>query len=120
VFAGIDVPSNDPELLEAVLEGVTVADHILLTRRRYPPLYASGVFYKPEPKERWLLVPQIFARGWDDCEGLAGWRAAEYRLAGIPARVHVVEGRIGRWHAVVLLPDGTIEDPSARLARRHR
>lgn len=118
MFACLTVPSNDPEVLEAVLEGVTVANHIFLTRKRYPPLYQSGVRYKPEPKERWLFIPQILARGWDDCEGLAGWRAAEYRMVGIPARVHVVEGRIGRWHAVVLLPGGRIEDPSARLGMR--
>lgn len=115
MLACIDAPSDDPELIEALLEGVTVANHILLSRRRYPLLYRSGVRYRRETKERWLLVPQILRQGFDDCEGLAGWRAAELRMAGIPARVTVVKGTRARWHAVVLLPDGSIEDPSARL-----
>lgn len=108
-------PPGDRQVLEALVEGVTAANYVLLSRTAYPRLYASGVRYQREPDERWLLVPQIIERGWDDCEGLASWRAAEYRLAGIPAVVRLVPGRAARWHAVVGLPDGRIEDPSRRL-----
>lgn len=118
MLACIDAPSDDPELIEALLEGVTVANHILLSRTAYPPLYRSGVRYKRETLERWYLIPQILKRGGDDCEGLSGWRAAELRLLGIPARVTVVKGSRARWHAVVLLPDGSLEDPSAKLGMR--
>lgn len=116
MLACIDAPSDDPELIEALLEGVTVANHILLSRTRLPPLYRSGVVYRREKgTERWLLIPQVLRAGSGDCEDLAAWRASELRLVGVPARVALVKGRRARWHAVVLLPDGSIEDPSANL-----
>lgn len=50
-----------------------------------PILYTSGVVYKSEKKgvEDWLDCLEIVRRGWDDCEGLGSFRAAELRLQGI-------------------------------------
>jgi hypothetical protein len=115
MLACIEAPSGDRQVLEGLLEGVTTANHILLSRGGFPLLYRSGVRYRREPTERWLLVPGILRRGWDDCEGLASWRAAELRIYGVPARVGIVPGRAAKWHAVVVLPEGGIEDPSRKL-----
>lgn len=100
-----------------------VANALLPTAQRQarelPPLYASGVRYKREPRgtERWLLPREVHERGHGDCEDLALWRAAELRNAGAAARVKVIPVRRGLFHAVVQTPEG-IEDPSKRLGMR--
>ncbi|TXH50455.1 MAG: hypothetical protein E6Q97_20495 [Desulfurellales bacterium] len=50
-----------------------------------PPLYSSGVVYREEPKgvEEWLDCLEIVRRGFDDCEGLGCFRAAELRVQGL-------------------------------------
>lgn len=100
--------------------------------RPYPPLYRSGVRYAPEPRagsaaraalepEDFAPVPVVISRGWGDCDDLAAWRAAEWQLSGVLADIDVRESAgssptARRWHIVVVLPDGSIEDPSRRLS----
>ena len=85
-------------------------------------LYVSGVRYQAEPpgKEDWLTAPQVLRAGFGDCEDLAGWRAAEYRVMGIPARAVAIRTGPKMFHAVVQLPDGSYEDPSKRLGMKGR
>ena len=106
-----------PAVLAALLEGVTRASAILIQRLGLPPLYASGVVYRREPRgrERWQLAPQTDALGYGDCEDLATWRAAELRLVGVGARPVVYRAGPRQLHVVVAYPDGTIEDPSRVL-----
>lgn len=94
-----------------------------------PPLYSAGVRYRREPlgQERWLDVPTILEmpkeERFGDCEDLACWRAAELWVHGVPARpafrYRQMVTRGGKpitvYHIVVLLPNGTTEDPSRAL-----
>lgn len=71
-----------------------------------PNLYEAGVRYRREGSpERWKDIPTILHDGFDDCEGLSCWLAAELRVRrGIPgARVQLVRQRRNRnlLHAVV-------------------
>lgn len=84
--------------------------------RPLPPLYRSGVRYRQERgTEDWNTAPVVLKRGYGDCEDLAAWRAAELRVMGIPA--HGIVKRTGpkMFHALVLWPDGRVEDPSKIL-----
>jgi hypothetical protein len=87
-----------------------------------PPLYRSGVIYRPESRtEIWQDIPSIRANGFGDCEDLACWRIAEYRLMGVAAVPYikwrdVPSGERAKiYHAVLRLPDGRIEDPALAL-----
>lgn len=95
----------------------------------YPMLYRSGLHYEPEPgTEEWLDIPNMlsatggtFPGPWADCEDLACWRAAELREQPKPVKAKP----FAKWrqkpdgsyayHALVLLPDGRLEDPSLVL-----
>lgn len=107
--------------LAAALEGLTGTNFVLLSRaKRVPGIYMSGVRYQREPRGRevWQTFDQIIRAGVGDCEDLAAWRAAELRMAGIPARAVAVRTGPKMFHAVVRYPDGRIEDPSAKLGMR--
>jgi len=65
----------------------------LLAFPKTPPLYKSGVRYRREgTPEQWKDIPTILRDGFDDCEGLACWLAAELRVKRRieAARVHLV------------------------------
>jgi hypothetical protein len=137
-------PVDDPARLaplQILLEWVARVNqwHLARSLRRYakgtevsfaPPLYASGVRYRPrDPQSSDLLdVPAVLANGGGDSEDLAAWRAAELRVSGETGAEPVVcqqwvpgsgRGR-GRWvaHSCVRRADGRIEDPSEILGRR--
>jgi len=105
------------EEIEALLEGLVRLDLSQLRRGLVPPLYQSRVRYKREPRGRedWQSSRRCVERGTGDCEDLASYLAACYRLAGIHAVAMVKDVRPGLKHVVTLLPDGRIEDPSKRL-----
>jgi len=115
-----DVPAAAPAL-NAVLEGLTALDAVLLAAsERKPSLYEQGVRYEPEPRgqEDWVNVRGVYRRRRGDCEDLAALRAAELRVyEGEPARAVAYPSRRGpgKFHAVVLRADGSIEDPSRLL-----
>lgn len=111
-----------------------------LTREKFPRLYAAGVHYEREPpgQEEWPDIVNILAKtgqefpgAWADCEDLSCWRVAELRESdrhiengkivggGVKARPFAKwrrgpEGQFN-YHALVLLPDGRLEDPSLTL-----
>lgn len=93
----------------------------------YPALYRSGIHYEPEPgTEEWLDIPNMlavhggtFPGPWADCEDLACWRTAELREQGVKAKPFAKwrlkpDGSYA-YHALTLLPDGRLEDPSLVL-----
>lgn len=108
--------------------------------RPYPPLYASGLYYKTDApgKEDWWDIPATLRRGHGDCKKLVAYRVAELRVAGIecepvltwqwiPRDVMIELGypkkhlpKKGVWlvHCLVRYPDGTIEDPSKELGMK--
>lgn len=85
-----------------------------------PPLYEAGIVYEAEPpgQEVWQDVPTLIERRKGDCEDLACYRAAELRAAGINVRPYIKwrkEGDGYVYHAVLMWPDGRVEDPSLAL-----
>lgn len=107
-------------LLEVLVE-VDVA--YLQNHPRTPRLYRAGVRFRREPphREAWNDIPEVLRLRFGDCEDLAAWRCAEWRMAGIHARPMLKSGgRRNLLHAVVLLPNGHIEDPSKRLGLKGR
>jgi hypothetical protein len=114
--------------LEAGLIGLMLQNIMwLMSYPETPKLYASGVKYVPEMPgydtqtsgEDWKTIPYLLVHGYGDCEDLASWRAAELRMQGIRARpivkIRQLPGGSFRAHAIVRLPGGQIEDPSAKL-----
>lgn len=106
-------PEEGQKLLEALAERN-------LAEGPVPPLYSSGVKYAPDSPGRdiWRTVSEIRARGAEDCEGLVGWLIAEYWQEGedVTGTLIPVETPHGpQWHALVLHPDGSLEDPSRVL-----
>ncbi len=110
------VKINEWHINRLALEGKTVA-----------PLYESGVYYQSEPpgEEEWLDIPSLYRQGFGDCEDLAAALCAEYRCQGIPAvccikhkRHDTPNGVVTMVHVMVLMPDGSIEDPSAMLGMK--
>lgn len=102
--------------LRIALAGLTAMNRALL--KLYgdvPPLYEAGVVYRPESPDEWESLDIVMARGYGDCEDLASWRAAELQEHGIEAIADVYSVRPTRWHAIVVYPDGTVEDPSRKL-----
>lgn len=105
--------------LEAATTGLVALNRYVLRRSPLPPIYESGVVYKPETRrpEEWRTADVIYASGYGDCEDLASWRVAELQLAGEPAKVKVVRTGVRRFHAIVQRVNGAIEDPSKKLQR---
>lgn len=111
-----------PDYFRAMGNAMVRVAALDLRRRPGRSLYRAGVRYQRERPgyEAWRLPSQVRASGYGDCEDLAIWRVAELRARGVPARFDVVRAGPRLWHAVVRLPDGTIEDPSKRLGMKGR
>lgn len=114
----LQVAGVDGHDLEAALAALVALNVTRIERFSLPPLYESGVRYRRERPDEWSTAEVVAQRGWGDCEDLAAWRAAELRLQGIAARATAYRAKGRMWHAVVLYPDGTIEDPSKALGMR--
>jgi len=108
----------------------------------FPPLYASGVRFQPEPwagkLEEFAHALKVLQRGWGDCDDLCAFRVAELRVFGdrlagtppedgrggnLPAALRIY-GRGRKMHAQIrrgdapILKNCTIEDPSRLLGMR--
>lgn len=108
--------------LKGLLAALVISNmEYLKLHPRTPMLYQAGVRYVPEPinSEEWQDIPTLLHTRRGDCEDLASWLVAEYRIRRrIHAKIHLTHRNLGgqlRYHVVVLLPGGRIEDPSARL-----
>lgn len=108
------------EEIECLLEGLVRLDLSQLRRGLVPPLYASRVRYRREERGRedWQSARLCVQRGFGDCEDLASYCAASYRLVGVNARAVARQVRPGLKHCLTLLPDGTLEDPSKKLGMK--
>lgn len=118
----LNIPASRATLT-AALEGLTAVNVVYLRANpRTPSLYSSGVRYRRESpgREKWLTIPQVISAGIGDCEDLATYLAAQLQVAGIDARAVVVRTGPKTFHAVVRLPGGKIEDPSAKLGMMKR
>jgi hypothetical protein len=115
---------RSPLEVAGMLLGLERASFYNLQRLRLPPLYESGVRYKPEPigREFWQLPEDTYRIGSGDCEDLAAWRAAELQLSGEDpcARAMLRDWQRGIMHCIVLRSFGIVEDPSKRLGMKGR
>lgn len=117
--------------LLAMLEGLIAMNRLWLRERgegvggKKVSLYERGIRYQREErdpltgksKEEWRTLDELMKYGVGDCEDLAAALVAEKRENGINAQPYL--SRVGRmWHVKVRLPDGTFEDPSAKLGMR--
>lgn len=100
--------------LEHLLTCLTVLDTIWL---RYhpgtPELYATPVYYARTLI--WDTTPALYLRGFGDCKSLSACRVAELRKQGIwcrPTFRHKKQVSSTMFHILVMLKDGTWEDPS--------
>jgi len=94
-------------------------------------LYRSGVIYHDDThvdcwkdvcrteEDKWQDLPTTYQKGYGDCEDLACIRVAELWMDGIHAlpfpRLQSTGDDEQLWHIQVLMPDGSVEDPSAKL-----
>lgn len=110
-----------------------------LRQRKYPKLYRSGIYYKTKPPAvEWHDIPTLLYWGYGDCKDLVAYRVAELNYQGIPAQpcikwkyvdiedmaddseyiANLIKAGITQVlliHVMVLMPDGSIEDPSKIL-----
>ena len=109
----MNVPA-DRESIRAALTGLVHENVVAMSRNGHPPLYQSGVkFRREEPRrEHWQSSEELIRAGEGDCEDLVGYRVAELILEGVAAVPEVLELAEGKFHAVVGLPNGEMEDPS--------
>lgn len=102
----------EPRVLQRLVDALAAVGQ----SRRIPPLYASGVSYRREPRtELWLPWWRVLELGYGDCEDLVAWRVGYLRQQGESARAHCYAPRPGLVHCVVRRADGKLEDPSRRL-----
>ena len=111
--------------------GVVAVNRLLIRWGLVPPLYRSGVLFKPEKPgvESFADALTVYRRGHGDCAHLSAWRVAELQEALYQAKkAGKVRGRV-RWpdlrlymrprrrmvHVQVRHSDGRIEDPSRFL-----
>lgn len=115
---GIQADLRTAEDVRAAIDSLVALNVELMSENpgAWPTIYQAGIRYVPEPRgprEEWLTAPDLLARGQGDCEDLASYTAARYIVNGVPARAGVFRTAAG-YHIVVILPNGDIEDPSAR------
>lgn len=107
--------------LTAVARGLVALARLDLELSPLPPLYdlvrRGRVRYMRERRglERWLCPSRVMSEGGEaDCEDLMAWRVAELQLGGHRVRALIYPTQTEQlYHAVVRLPDGGTEDPSA-------
>ena len=113
-----DIPRSRKTLLK-LMEVLTQINNDWLINHKIPSLYKTRIIYKPERStEIWKDIPSIMRDGFGDCEDLACWRIAELRNIGVMAKPYIKwtdKNGASRFHAVLLLPNGFIEDPSRSL-----
>lgn len=123
MYAHVIVPISSDESVQTLLDALTAINVVFLkSHGSVPGIFESGVRYKRERRgsEEWLTIPIVIQRGYGDCEDLACWLAASYRCNGVAARAVAYRSAPHVRHIVVLLPDGTIEDPSRELGMGQR
>lgn len=77
-----------------LLNALTDINEWAMRQRDYPPLFESGVIYRPEPTkslrergEEFAGIDTVYARKWGDCDDIGPIYAAEIRVKlGLPAK----------------------------------
>jgi hypothetical protein len=111
---------NNTTALQGALCGLVRVNQEIIKRKKFKPLYKSGVRYVREERmagepERWLNIEELHAKRKGDCEEITAARVAELRALGIDAQPYVKRTGPKKFHALVLMPSGKFEDPSRKL-----
>ena len=114
------------EILCALLRALTSINVSIMRRQPgIPHPYKAGIRYQREPIcrycEEWRDVLEVLHQGGGDCEDLAAYLAAWWRVRGVDAVPFVKDPRLTKervllYHIQVRMPDGRIVDP--RLAQQ--
>ena len=109
------------QLKQLFLDNLELMEKALLQGTPYPDLYESGTVYERENigVEYWQDANQLIDNLAGDCEDLAAYRAAQYASIGIAAEPEIVKIKSGQYHAIVRMPNGSVEDPSRILIAKH-
>lgn len=120
--AGYDSPGD---VMGALMSALVETDVLYLKAHpEIPPVYASGVSFAEEPQgyqklgeENWQDVPTCLGLRRGGNRDLVAWRCAELRTrSGVQAMPLVLSERtwsgMTRYRVVVMLPDGSVEDPA--------
>lgn len=146
----VGVLTDDPHVLAWLctrfLRAVIANNRVIIREakrrgRRIPPLYESGVRFRPErfPYEEFADLLTVLRRRWGDCDDLIAWRCAELNEAGVKATARIYwrepkDPKNPQWkmhaqlrhpvncgctfckhRARAVLNEGRIEDPSRYL-----
>lgn len=134
-----EVPDH-PRAWLHLLHAIAAANaEILAGNPRFPLLYQAPVVYRAEQGEVWRTADKVLREGFEDCDGLACWRAGELlarghqavypfesgypqarrlRPAHISARPVLLRMEAGLYHCVTVYELGGemfVDDPSLRL-----
>lgn len=109
----------DAQRLRIMVDALVRLNLYEMRKRRFKPLYESGVRYRRERRrigqpEKWQTIREVFRSKEGDCEDLAAIRVAELRREGIRA-VPWFRRKRSLWHVLVRYPNGDFEDPSRIL-----
>lgn len=127
IVVRINPALKDPRVHAAIamayLKGVVLNNRLLIRSRQVPPLYSSGVEWRPEAWagqfEEFADAATVMQRGFGDCDDLCAWRVAELHEQGETKARFRIYGRRGPrgWsmHVQVRRANGEIEDPSRFL-----
>lgn len=137
--------------VKCTLDGFALGNAPMWQGWQLPPLYGGRVRFAYEPNhgsgnEEFAQPPDVFARGWGDCDDLVNARLTEIYGASLPAsfyrlstqeqsvslnrlRLRIARGKLPstlcKWqdsalHVLIRLPDGGEEDPSIKLGAPHQ
>lgn len=103
IHVEVDGPEfESPEFFALYVLGLCNAmlPHAREQVKRLPPLFQSGVRFRPEPVGYESFVPPsvVYRRGYGDCQHLCLWRVAELQNAGDPASFKI------QWMSLALSP----------------
>lgn len=122
-----ETPATIATVARGFLYGVVLTNSLQIRRKLVPPIYESGVKFRPEPWqgkfEEFADALTTYRRGWGDCDDLVAWRVAELRTIGdrrlglhpCKATIKIYWRTSGGFHCEVRMPDGSVEDVSRFL-----
>lgn len=125
----LDIPIDEdgPRSVKELLDTLIRIWGRRMRRFPLPPLYGSGIVFRPDPKagveERWHSPARTFELGCGDCDQLLLYRGAELVAAGEDASCQCIAQRTAvgtKMHVRMRRGNGTLEDPSVICFPRSR
>lgn len=119
---GFDIGRPTRSELLILLEALVNLNVLYLIKNPGAPnLYKTDIRYKREPSrnrtgaEDWRTIPELLETGAGDCEDLTAYMVAWLRVVKKTRAVPWLRKKGKKWHVLVRLPGGQLEDPSRAL-----